>query len=40
MELLFFLSVAVIFCAFGVLSYRHTRKQAKKLTDDIRRNQP
>lgn len=40
MELLFFLSIAVIFCAFGVLNYRHTTKQAKKLTGYIRRNQP
>ncbi len=38
MELLFFLSIAVIFCTFGVISYRNTRKNAKKLVDDIRRN--
>jgi len=40
MELLFFLSIAVIFCAFGVLNYRNSRKKAKKLVDEIRRHQP
>ncbi len=40
MELLLFLSIIVIFCAFGVLNYRNTRKKAKKLVDVIRRRQP
>ncbi|MFO7811975.1 MAG: hypothetical protein R6V21_03325 [Pelovirga sp.] len=40
MELLLFLSIAVIFCAFGVLNYRNTRKKAKKLVDGIRHRQP
>lgn len=40
MELLLILSIVVIFCAFGVINFRNTRKKAKKLVDDIRRNQP
>ncbi|WP_272977227.1 hypothetical protein [Pelovirga terrestris] len=40
MDLLFFLSIVVIFCAFGVLNYRNTSKKAKKLVDVIRRRQP